>query len=161
MLHNGVNDVQLSTKKTSQRGARLEVPGACNGLSARNGLSADCGKLQQAAPRALATFIVDHSAAEPSEAPPGLRPKPGGARASPPEEITIPVERACLLEVFLSPQKLLHCATDAMLVGRKIPPWPKDAVVFVDDARVQVGEDVNVIARPVMPVQHYSCSNVA
>ena len=39
-----------------------------------------------------------------------------------------------------------------MLVGRKIPPWPKDAGVFVDGARVQVGEDVNVIARPVLPV---------
>ena len=92
MLHNVCNDVHVSAKKMSERGARLEVPGACNGLSA------DGGKPQEAAPRALATERVEHPAAESSEVPPGLR-------STPPEEITIPVERACLLEVFSSPQK--------------------------------------------------------
>ena len=94
MLHNVCNDVHVSAKKTSERGARLEVPGACNGLSA----CADGGKPQQAAQRALETERVEHPAAEPSEVPPGLR-------STPPEEITHPVERACLLEVFLSAQK--------------------------------------------------------
>ena len=118
----------------SERGARLEVPGACNGLSA------DGGKPQQQAPREVFTALVEHGAAEPTA-------KPKGPALTRVDQLTMPVERRCPLEVFLSHQKSLYCPTDVHFVG-----WETSILKPRSLLGVQARENMNVMACSVLPV---------